>query len=727
MAILAKYVIVSSGDVNYLNLGFDFPDLSLSGQNIEYIGSSSIDTVFLAPGVEVDFSLSGGGQDRIYFSGSWDDYKDSLAFPEGDNRPAMSLERTVDGKTEKVLFRRGFSASASDFLVFADGVINARTLATAKAAAVPDPTNETSLNPDLPAEMPASVKMTNLSSDGLTFASVTSGMSQELLGGAGIDIVYIGEGAITDATSLSSGKDVIYLRGNFSDYSKDLSINGRIVLSRDHDDNIDTPDESVSVSAGFGSNDDQLVFADGAVTSTRNLRSTLRSSGDPDAVTTAQLGAIWDSAITTPGVVDSPVVVSFGTSTADGNYQTGEIIVITATMSKDVAAGSSFDIILDSGGAVTLTAASDGTLLTGNYVIGADDSSTDLAVASFEAGSVLDLEGNAMTSTALPPDDANIADNHDIIVNGLSLASVMNGVSNLDVRSDLVLSAESGEGLLLTTTPGVYEIRLVQRNDAGAKTGFGGQTADGSQTIVLTVDAEGAASAEGGSVAIVDGQAVIDFDRDFDLANSFILEADKELFVGAASGSLNGAIGADAIGFETITPGTDGTIAKIWDGAALSDGATWFDGLGGDYLGNEDGAVLDLSAVAGVVVIGRDIDDGASIVLDDAARAQLSGFGADDRLYIDHDVSANVNEVNETTIGISSVSGAPSTVLLFSSRDSQAGAFITFADDPNTTDLNESMLVAAAFFEDSLSSGASDYSFQEILNLQQGEAPVISG
>ena len=159
----------------------------------------------------------------------------------------------------------------------------------------------------------------------------------------------------------------------------------------------------------------------------------------------------------------------------------------------------------------------------------------------------------------------------------------------------------------------------------------------------------------------------------------------------------------------------------------MSDGETWFDGLGGDYLENDNGAVLDLSAVAGIVVIGRDIDDSASITLDDTARAQLSGFGADDRLYIDHDVSASVNDINETTISISSVSGSPSTVLLFSSRDSQAGAFITFADDPNTTDLNESMLVAAAFFEDSLSLGASDYSFQEILNLQQGEAPVISG
>ena len=396
-------------------------------------------------------------------------------------------------------------------------------------------------------------------------------------------------------------------------------------------------------------------------------------------------------------------------------------------MSKDVAAGSSFDVILDSGAAVTLTAASDGTLLTGNYVVGAGDASTDLTVASYEAGSVLDLEGNAMTSTALPPDNANIAENHDIIVNGLSLVSVMNGVSNLDVRSDLVLSAESGEGILLTINPGIYEIRLVQRNDAGAKTGFGGQTADGSQTIILTVDAEGAASAEGGSVSIVDGKAVIDFDRDFDLANSFILEVDKELFVGGTSGAVNGAIGADAIGFETITPSTDGSIAKIWDGAALSDGETWFDGLSGDYLENDNGAVLDLSAVAGIVVIGRDIDDSASITLDDTARAQLSGFGADDRLYIDHDVSASVNEINETTISISSVSGSPSTVLLFSSRDSQAGAFITFADDPNTTDLNESMLVAAAFFEDSLSLGASDYSFQEILNLQQGEAPVISG
>ena len=722
MSAFAKYVILSSGKANHIDFGFGFPDLSLAGQSIQYVGSGNLDTVFLRPGIELDFTLSNAGQDKIYFSGSWDDYKDSLTFPDGPARPVMTLERTVDGETEKVRFIRGVSARISDMLVFSDGVINTRDLANDGAAAEPDPAVETSLAPDFSEIEPASIKMTNLSTEGMTFASVGEGMSQVVAGGAGVDTVYMGEGATTDATLLSSGKDVIYLQGSYSEYSKSLENSGQIIFSRDHDGNPDTDEERVFVSASFGSNNDKLVFADGSITSTQALRRIIGdpSVSDPDAVTTDELGAIWDSETRTPGLVDAPFVVSFGALTADGDYRTGDEIVITATMSEAVTQGSTFEITLDAGAVVVLTAGEAGTVLTGRYTIGADDASADLTVASYAAGAVFDLEDNAMTSTALPPASSNIAANHAIAVNqpaDLTLESVMAGVGNLDVRSDIVLSAVGGAGIAITTVTDEYEIRLEEQ--AGA--GFKDDMSDGSQTITVTVDEQGNATIEGGTISFVDGKAVIDFDHDFDLSNSFIVEADAGLFVDETTGAGSLAVGGNDVAFDTVAPDADGVAAQIWDGDI------WYDGVQGDHLATDTGLEVNLADIAGVVVIGQDVDDGASIELKNAARVELSGFGANDRLYVDHRVGAAVNDVNEETVAISQVVGGGETILLFSGMETVVAAFITFADDLNVSGMEGNELVATAFFRDSIPQGATDLSFEQILDLQDGHTPVISG
>ena len=726
MSAFAKYVVLSSGKVNHIDLGFGFPDLSLGGKRIEYLGSDALDTVFLRPGVDLDFSFTGNSQDKVYLSGSWDDYKDSLTFPVAGNSTIMTLERTVDGKTEKVRFTRGFSVFASDNLVFSDGVINAHTISNERADAVPDPTHETSLNPDFSEIESASIKMTKLSLGDMTFAAVGEGMSQEVVGDDGVDTVYVRAGATVNALSLSLKNDIIYLQGNFSDYRKDVSTGGRIVFSRDHDSNPATDDERVTVAAGFGANNDILVFADGSVLSTSQLRSILAASGvDPNAVTTDQLGDLWDPATTTPGVSNDPFVVSFATTAEDGAYQTGDEIVITATMNKDVKANSTFDVTLDSGATVTLTADAAGTTLTGVYTVGAEDGSADLTVASIILGNVEDLEDNVMSSTRLPPASANIAANHDIVVNGLFLESVMNGVSQLDVRSSLVLNASDGEGLAFTRTPGEYKIRVIEQTVGDVKAGFGGEEEDGSQTITVIIGADGNVERiTGGEVSFSEGKAVIDFGRDLDLANTFTLEAVDELFIGATSGAAYNMRGE--IRFDTITPGTDGTAALKWDGAALSEGDLWFDGSYGDFEGNENGAVLDLSGHSSVVVIGRDTDESSSIVLDSTARTRLSGFGADDRIYIDQGIHDAVNTISEDTISFTVVNGAPTTVLLFSSREESAAVFIGFENNPHTPE-EENTFVAAAFFDEGLPHNSVDKSFQEILNLQPGESPVISG
>ncbi len=122
-------------------------------------------------------------------------------------------------------------------------------------------------------------------------------------------------------------------------------------------------------------------------------------------------------------VVGAPIVTAFTSSTADGSYGAGSggaVINITATMNKSVTAGSHFDVTLDTGATVTLTAAGAGTTLTGSYTVHSGDHSSDLTVSSFTAGSVVSSVGAiAMTDTTVPSGH-DIADTSAIVVDGIA-------------------------------------------------------------------------------------------------------------------------------------------------------------------------------------------------------------------------------------------------------------------------------------------------------------------
>ena len=123
--------------------------------------------------------------------------------------------------------------------------------------------------------------------------------------------------------------------------------------------------------------------------------------------------------------IAAPTVASFSSSTANGVYGQGSQLALVATLSESVRAGSALTVTLDSGATVVLTAATAGTTLTGTYVVGVDQASDDLTVASYEltGGSlpgVLDVVGNAMTSTSLPV--SNIADTSALVIDGVGAA-----------------------------------------------------------------------------------------------------------------------------------------------------------------------------------------------------------------------------------------------------------------------------------------------------------------
>jgi hypothetical protein len=130
-----------------------------------------------------------------------------------------------------------------------------------------------------------------------------------------------------------------------------------------------------------------------------------------------------------PTYADSgkPTVSSFSSSTANGSYNSGEAINITANMTESILAGSQMTVTLSTSDLIELTALQNGTTLVGTYTVSGADSSGDLSISSFSltdaAGntdSVVDAYGNAMSSTTLPAGE-NLADNAALVIDNLAL------------------------------------------------------------------------------------------------------------------------------------------------------------------------------------------------------------------------------------------------------------------------------------------------------------------
>ena len=135
-----------------------------------------------------------------------------------------------------------------------------------------------------------------------------------------------------------------------------------------------------------------------------------------------------------------PTVTSFSSVTADGYYKADDEINITANMSEAVLDGSALDVTLGTGDVVRLTAATNGTTLSGSYTVSAGDSSDDLTLSSFEVASAIsDLYGNTLTSTAIPTNQ-NLADTSAIVVDTTAPTSTITGVEYDSTNNQIVLT-----------------------------------------------------------------------------------------------------------------------------------------------------------------------------------------------------------------------------------------------------------------------------------------------
>jgi len=245
-----------------------------------------------------------------------------------------------------------------------------------------------------------------------------------------------------------------------------------------------------------------------------------------------------------------------------------------------------------------------------------------------------------------------------LIVDAVEITSALDGVTNFDVTSAIVLQASE----LVTAVAG-KKIRIM--NDGGA--GFRGESGDNDQEI----DVSSAA------VTVKDNLIIVRPPFDLDLANNYHVKVDAGAFV---AGSLASAAVSDstAINFSTVTPGIGGIAAAVVsrsmnaDTGAVQDSFSWLDIEGVGSPSNASGVVLDIG-VGNIALVFKDYDSAGG----DAEQAidgigapdfyvRANNFGSGDLIYIDNQNRGTSNLPSETgilanrpTSGVSQMSFGP--------------------------------------------------------------------
>ncbi|WP_158273315.1 Ig-like domain-containing protein [Limnohabitans sp. WS1] len=107
--------------------------------------------------------------------------------------------------------------------------------------------------------------------------------------------------------------------------------------------------------------------------------------------------------------------VAYDILTASGGFGVGDTFNVTINLNEAVVAGSYMIVKFDTGQKVVVTAATNGSTLTGTYAVGSNESSTDLNVVDIVKVALTDLAGNTSTTAAIPS-LSNFGDNKDISI-----------------------------------------------------------------------------------------------------------------------------------------------------------------------------------------------------------------------------------------------------------------------------------------------------------------------
>jgi len=212
-----------------------------------------------------------------------------------------------------------------------------------------------------------------------------------------------------------------------------------------------------------------------------------------------------------------------------------------------------------------------------------------------------------------------------------TLSSNIAGVSNLDVRSNIVFT--SSEALQLSSS-GTYTIKIINDANDTAKAGFHSEVSTNSQTITIT---NGVVS--GGGVSINGNVITIDPLYDLDLSNNYHIEISAGAFVGTTSSA--GSLAVSGLTFSTVTPGTAFASAAVSQSmtstGALASSLQWFDGSNLGSLSTATPQDYDLSGGNYAMALKYDSTTTTATgpITDADTFVQLKNFGASDLLYVD--------------------------------------------------------------------------------------------
>ena len=314
---------------------------------------------------------------------------------------------------------------------------------------------------------------------------------------------------------------------------------------------------------------------------------------------------------------------------------------------------------------------------------------TPEGLVQVKAGSFAPSSAEDLSITVRARDGGGLTAERNIdisVVSAPALTAMMNGVGNLDVRSDLVMTAS--ENVALTAVDGVYDITIEDRGGVNSGQGFSEEANDNTQTIRITINASGQVEtvqtlvgdpaspsyteshANIADVLTITGdQITINPFFDLDLSSDYRINVSEGLFTGADSSQPSFAFDGSAGEFSTVNPEGATRVATAeqaqwFENGSLVNSHQWvmLDGVG-DSTG---GSFIDIGSLDGgaYVLVLKDWDIDATgepgtldqIAGDGGVRSNgffvfASDFGLNDLVYADDQYNdANVNAPGDTSV-----------------------------------------------------------------------------
>jgi hypothetical protein len=412
MAASIKYFIKSTIPT-FTDWSWYLNGFTVANTQVEFFGGTQADSVRVGAGASANLNdvFASTGNDTLYLTGNFEDYTQTVV--------GSVYTFTRKGSTSEVI---SFVSGADDDVVyFANGHVvvggtsaqpngrsslqnintgNLRLIEAGDLVAGGTPTNPQS---GVPSPNTTKVKIVVTGTSDVDIAELqTSGMSAEIYGGGGVDKFYVRQGTSANAQQMftSRGNDVLYLTGNFSEYTQ--NVNGTVYTFTRNDN----PSEVVSFVSG---NDDDVVyfkdghFVVGASSAQPNRRSALQdpNTGDfrlIDANDMVAGGTPLPPSANAPKI--SSIAIDSATGAVNQTLNERDVVSIKVTMSEAVTVSGTPRLKLDIGGTEVWADYSAGTgtaTLTFKYTI--QDKQTDANGISIPSNA-LDLNNGTIKSTS---------------------------------------------------------------------------------------------------------------------------------------------------------------------------------------------------------------------------------------------------------------------------------------------------------------------------------------